>query len=92
MAHVSKHILAARLVGLLQHYSCAFHDLLDNADELAVRPRLLLVALPRRHALDFVHPTPRRTGSIAKTLDTSALQRLGEAADQARDHAHHVPQ
>ena len=74
--HVGKHVLAARLAGLLEHHSCAFHDLLGNADELAICPRLLLVALPCRHALDFVHPTPRRTRAIAKTLDTSAVPAL----------------
>ena len=90
--HVGKHILAARLAGLLERHSCAFHDLFGNADELAICPGLLLVALPRRHALDLVHPTPCRTRAIAKTLDTSQFQRLAEASDQAGDDAHHIPQ
>src|SRR4249919_3739825 len=83
--HVGEHILAARLAGLLERHSCAFHDLLGNADELAICPGLLLVALPRRHPLDLVHSTPCRTRAIAKTLDTSQFQRLAEASDLARD-------
>lgn len=88
---VGKRILAALRGGLLDRHSGAFHDLLGNADELAVLADLPLVALACRHPLDFVHPTPRRTGAIAKTLDTSALQRFGEATNQARDDAHHIP-
>ena len=49
---------------------------LGNADELAVSPSLLLVALPRRHPLDLVHPTPCRTRAIAKTLDTRSSSAL----------------
>jgi hypothetical protein len=40
-------------------------------------------------------PCPRGSWcppAIAETLDASHLQRLGKAADQARDNAHHIPQ
>ena len=69
-----------------------FHDLLGNADEHAVCPGLLLVTLPRRHALDLVHPPPRRACAVAKPLDSSQVQRFGQTADQAGDDAHHIPQ
>src|SRR3984893_18817704 len=81
---VGKHILAARLAGLLKHHSCAFRNLLDNADELAICPGLRFIALPRRHALDLVHPTPCRTRAIAKTLDTSLFQSIAAPSDPAR--------
>ena len=90
--HVGKHILAARLAGLLECHSRVPHDRFGNSDELAVCPGLPLLALPRRHALDLVHPTPRRTCAIAESLDTPQLQRLGQTANQPRDDAHYVPQ
>src|SRR5947209_81436 len=90
--HVGKQILAERLAGVLKCHSCTFHDLLGNADELAICAGLLLAALPRRHPLDLVHPTPCRTPAIAKTLDTSQFQQLAEASDQACDDAHDIPQ
>src|SRR5271165_3984251 len=89
---VGKHVLAARLAGVLEGRSRAFHDLRGNADEFAVCPGLLPLALPRRHPLDFVHPTPCRTRPISEPLDTPALQCCGEASDQARDNANHIPQ
>ena len=50
------------------------------------------MALPGRHALDLVHPAPRRARAVAKTLDSSRFQRFGQTADQARDDADHIPQ
>jgi hypothetical protein len=50
------------------------------------------LALPRRHPLNLLHATVRRTPAIAETLDTPQLQRLGKAADQTRDDPHHIPQ
>jgi hypothetical protein len=79
--HVGEHVPAAHLVSLLERRSRVPHDLFGNADELAICPSLLLVALPCRHA-----------PAIAKPLDLSQFQPLGQAADQARDHAHHIPQ
>ena len=89
---VGQRILAARLAGLLKLHSGAFHNLLGNADERAICPGLLLMALPCRHPLNLVHATPCRTRAIAKTLDVSQFLRLAEATDQAGDDAHHVPQ
>jgi len=42
--------------------------------------------------LNLVHAAPPRTPAIAETLDPPQLQRLGKAADQAREDPHHVPQ
>jgi hypothetical protein len=50
---------------------------------------LLVVTLPRRHALDLVHPAPRRARAVAKALDSSQFQRVGQTADQACDDADH---
>src|SRR6266436_6816058 len=85
--HVGEHVPAAHLVSLLERRSRVPHDLFSNADELAICPSLLLVALPCRHALDLVHPAPRRTPAIAKPLDSSQFQRFGQTPDQARDDA-----
>jgi len=68
------------------------HDLLANADELAVCPGLLLLALPHGHPLDLLHPPPRRSRPISEPLDTPAVHRCGEAIDQPRDDANHIPQ
>src|SRR2546430_1834420 len=42
--------------------------------------------------LDRLHPTPRRTPAIAKSLDSSQFQCFGQAPNQARDDTHHIPQ
>ena len=55
----------------LEPRACVSHDLLGNVDEHPVRVGLLLVTLPRRHALDLVHPPPRRACAVAKPLDLS---------------------
>jgi hypothetical protein len=93
--HRSKRVLAEQLGGFVECGSGARHHLVSNVDQRPVGrglPRSDALALPRGHALYLVHASPRRTPAIAKTRDTSQLQRLGEAADQARDDAHHVPQ
>src|SRR5207245_2227590 len=69
--HVCEHVLAAHLASPFERYARIPHDLLGNADEHTVCPGLLLMALPRRHALDLVHPAPRRTRAVAKSLDSS---------------------
>src|SRR5262249_7523017 len=72
---IGDHILAARSAGLPERRSCAFDDLLGNADELSVGADLMVLALPCGHPLDLLHPTPRRSRPIAKPLDTRAFQR-----------------
>jgi hypothetical protein len=57
--HVGEHVLAAHRAGPLEPRACVSYDLLGNVDEHPVRVCLLLVTLPRRHALDLVHPPPR---------------------------------
>src|ERR1700716_2114420 len=91
-SQVGDHIFAARFAGLPERRSCAFDDLLGNADEFAVFSPLLVVPLRRGHPLDCQHPPSCRARAIAKPLDTPALHRFGEAADQARNHAYHIPQ
>src|SRR5450631_248323 len=88
---IGDHIFAARFAGLMKRRSRAFDDFPGNADELAVCPGLLLLALPCGHPLDLLHPTPRRSRPIPKPLDTPASQHFGEATDQARDDANDVP-
>src|SRR6266851_1803308 len=91
-SQVGDHIFTARFAGLPERRSCAFDDLLGNADEFAVFSALLVVPLRRCHPLDCQHPPSCRARAIAKPLDTPALHRFSEAADQARNHAYHVPQ
>src|SRR4029077_20689648 len=89
--HVGEHVLAAHRAGPLEPRACVSYDLLGNVDEHPVRVCLLLVTLPRRHALDLVHPPPRRACAVAKPLDSSYFQRFGQTADQACDDADHIP-
>src|SRR5216683_1993830 len=89
---IGDHIFSARFAGLLERRSCAFDDLLGNADKLSVCPGLMLLALPCGHPLDLLHPTPRRSCPISAPPDTPALQRCGKATDQARDDANDIPQ
>src|SRR6266851_1615301 len=91
-SQVGDHIFTARFAGLPERRSFAFDDLLGNADEFAVFSPLLVVPLRRGHPLDRQHPPSCRARAIAKPLDTPALHRFSEAADQARNHAYHVPQ
>ena len=81
-----------RIVRVLSSPARAFtYDLLDDVDEHPVCTGLLLVTLPRRHALDLVHPAPRRPRAVAKALDSSQFERFGQTADQACDDADHIP-
>ena len=57
--HCSKHVRAAHVAGRFERRSRVPYDLFSNADERAVCPGLLLMALPRRHTLDLVHAPPR---------------------------------
>jgi hypothetical protein len=42
--------------------------------------------------LDLLHSTPCGPRAIAETLDPPAFHRLGQLANQTRDHAYYVPQ
>ena len=57
----------------------------------AVDRGLAVLALPRRHPLNLVHATVRRTPVIAETLDAPHLQHLGKTTDQTCDNPHNVP-
>src|SRR6266446_9834298 len=76
--HGGKEVLAAHRGGLLK---CGFgtrHHLLGNANQRTVDRGLALLTLPRRHPLNLVHATVRRTPAIAETLDAPHLQRSEE--------------
>ena len=45
-SQIGDYIFAARFAGSPERCSCAFDDLLGNADELSVSPGLMLLALP----------------------------------------------
>src|SRR6516225_7088440 len=64
-----RHVLGADFASVPQPPSGPLHDLLGNADELAIFATLLRLSLRRRHPLDCQHPPPRRARAIAKTLD-----------------------
>ena len=89
--HVGEHVLAAHRASFFEHSSRVPNDLLGNADEHPVCPGLLRLALPRRHALDLVHPTPCRARAVAKPLDPRQFQRFSQTANKACDDADHVP-
>src|SRR5215472_14025128 len=85
-------ILAARFCSSPKRRSCAFDNLLGNADELSVGPSLMFLALSCGHPLNLLHPAPRRSRPIPKTLDTPASKPRGQVTDQTRDDTHHIPQ
>src|SRR5262249_51852692 len=74
---VRRHLLGAGFARGPQPPSGPLHDLLGNADELAILATLLRLSLRRRHPLYCQHPPPRRTRAIAKTLDPRNLRFLG---------------
>src|SRR5215470_5519784 len=88
---IGKHVFATRRAGVLKHNMGTLDNLLGNTDERAVCPDLALLPLPCGHALDLLHPTPSCARAIAKTLETSKVDRFGQVTDRARDHAYHVP-
>src|SRR5438132_2378965 len=85
---VSANISLPRILPVFSSAARVPHNLFGNTDEHAICRGLLLVALPRGHPLDRLHPTPRRTPAIAKPLDSSQFQCFGQAPNQARDAPH----
>ena len=77
-------------IDLLEHLSCASHNLLGNADEFAIFPGLLRLPLLGGHPLDCLHPTSCRTRAISEPPDTH-LHRLRQAQDQASEHPYDIP-
>jgi hypothetical protein len=69
--HVGEHVLAAHRARPLKPRPSVSYNLFGNVDEHPICPGLLLLTLPRRHALDLVHPAPRGTPAIAEPRDSS---------------------
>src|SRR5882762_1403486 len=67
-SQVGDDIFTARFAGLPERRSCAFDDLLGNADEFAVFSALLVVPLRRCHPLDCQHPPSCRARAIATLI------------------------
>ncbi len=65
-----KQDFAAHLPGTPQRRSRPFHDLLGNADELAILAGLPLAPLRYGHPLESLHPPACCARAVAKTLDT----------------------
>src|SRR5437870_1836384 len=62
-----------------------------NRDQRPIFGNVLVLALPRRQALDLLHPTARAAGAIDEADGQVGPLRL-EAAYQPREHAHAIPQ
>ena len=71
---MSANMSLPRIVRVLSSPARAFPTT-SSAMPMSTRyvPGLLLVTLPRRHALDLVHPAPCGTRAVAKSLDVSDL-------------------
>lgn len=81
----------ALIFGLFEYLSGIVDDLLGDCDELAIFFLLLVVALPRGHALDRLHPTPRRACAIRKVINPLG-KKLSETTDEPREDAHYIPE
>ncbi len=81
----------ALIFGLFEYLSGIVDDLLGDPDELAIFTPLLGVALPRGHALDRLHPTPRRACAIRKVINPLG-KKLSETTDEPRQDAHYIPE
>ena len=81
----------ALILGLFEHPSGMVDDLLGGPDELAIFTLLLGVALPRCHALDFLHPTPRTACAVSKVIDPIG-KKFSETTDEPRQDSHYIPE
>jgi hypothetical protein len=91
-SQLSDCIFAVRFCSLPKRRPCTVDNLLGNTDELSIGLGLMVLALPCGHPLKLLHPPPRRSCPIPKTLDTPASKRRGQVTDQTRDDTHHIPQ
>lgn len=81
----------ALIFGLFEYLSGIVDDLLGDSDELAIFFLLLVVALPRGHALDRLHPTPRRACAVRKVINPLG-KKLSKTIDEPRQDAHYIPE
>jgi len=81
----------ALVLGLFEHPSGIMDDLLGGPDELAIFTLLLGVALPRCHALDFLHPTARTACAVSKVIDPIG-KKFSETTDEPRQDSHYIPE
>ena len=81
----------ALIFGLFEYLSGIVDDLLGDSDELAIFFLLLVVALPRGHALDRQHPTPRRACAVRKVIN-SLGKKLSDTTDEPREDTHYIPE
>ena len=81
----------ALIFGLFEYLSGIVEDLLGDDDELAIFFPLLVVALPRGHALDRLHPTPCRACAVRKVINPLG-NKLSETTDEPREDAHYIPE
>jgi len=79
------------IFGLFEYPSGIVDDLLGDCDELAIFFLLLVVALSRGHALDRLHPTPRRACAVRKVINPLG-KKLCETTDETREDAHYIPE
>jgi hypothetical protein len=90
-AQVAEQLPAACFPGAFKDFAGRLHDLHGDSEQLAIFLGLSFLPFFGCQALNFLHPSPRRSRAIVKPAKT-LLGGLGEACDQARDHAHDVPQ
>ena len=89
--NVVHQVNSALIFGLFEHPSGILDDLLGDPDEVAIFTLLLSKALPRGHALDFLHPTPRRACAVSKVIDPIG-KKFSETTDEPRQDSHYIPE
>lgn len=81
----------ALIFGLFEYPSGTVDNLLGDCDELAIFFLLVVVALPRGHALDRLHPTPRRACAVRKVINPLG-NTLSKTIDEPREDTHYIPE
>jgi len=84
-------VKTALIFCLFKYPSGIVDDLLGDPDELAIFVLLPIMPLPRGHALDLLHPTPRRACAVRKVID-SVGKNLFKTTDEPRENSHHIPE
>ena len=79
-------VKTALIFCLFKYPSGIVDDLLGDPDELAIFVLLPIMPLPRGHALDLLHPTPRRACAVRKIIDPVG-KNLFKTTDEPRENS-----
>jgi len=89
--NVVHRVQSAWVLGLFEYPSGVLYDLLGHPNQIAILSLLPVVALPRCHPFDLLHPTPRSACAVGKAND-SLGNNFPETTDEPGDDAHDIPE